>query len=356
MKEVGAETNIVFPKFFSPFKLEGFVKKFAPKTFISFAFNYQSRPDFTRSIANGSFSYRWNSSPFVSHSFWPVELSYVRIYKEYSDRLWLDSIKNTPLGYSFIDHVVNVARYSFELNNQTIGKSRNFIFTRVNLESAGNLLHFANKKINPQNPEYIYTLFNVPYFQYFLGDVDMRYYNVIDKQNRFVYRLFIGAGYPYGNSTNLPYEKKYFSGGPNSIRAWNTRDLGPGSSVDTSANSLYYFPNKNGDIKLEANIEYRFKLVWKMEAALFLDAGNIWNMRKDSTKINAEFNWNRFHKEIAVGTGFGVRFDFSFFLLRVDVGIRLRDPSIQEGSRWIPVFNKFGFDDLHWKFGIGYPF
>jgi hypothetical protein len=355
MKEAGIESSISFPKFFSPFRLEGFVRKFAPKTTITASFNYQSRPDFTRSIANGSFSYRWNGTPYITHSVWPMELSYVRVYENLSSQDFLNKIRNTPLGYSFENHVINDARYSFELNNQSIGKSRDFFFARVNVESAGNLLHLAHTTFNPKDTAYTYRLFNVPYFQYLLGDIDLRYYNVIDKQNRLVYRLFIGVGYSFGNFTTLPYEKKYFSGGPNSIRAWNTRDLGPGS--DTTRNMFSYFPNKSGDIKLEANIEYRFKLIWKVEAALFVDAGNVWNIRKDENKPGAEFDWNRFPKEIAIGTGFGARFDFSFFLLRVDVGIKLRDPALPESERWFNDFKGFTLkDDLHWKFGIGYPF
>jgi hypothetical protein len=282
-------------------------------------------------------------------------LNYVRVYPEYSNQEFLDSIKNTPLGYSFENHVINDLRYSFELNNQTIGKSRDFFFARFNAESAGNIVHLVQTTVNPKDSDYTYQLFNVPYFQYLMGDVDLRYYNVIDKQNRMVYRLFIGVGYPFGNFSALPYEKRYFAGGPNSIRAWNTRDLGPGS--DTTRNMFSFFPNKSGDIKIEGNIEYRFKLIWKMEAALFLDAGNVWNIRKDPDKPGAEFNWGRFHKEIAVGTGFGARFDFSFFLLRIDVGIKLRDPALPEADRWFNDFKGFRLrDDLHWKFGIGYPF
>jgi outer membrane protein assembly factor BamA len=355
MKEIGVDANIVFPKFFIPFAMEDFVKKYAPKTTLSGSFNYQSRPDYTRSIANGSFSYKWNTGKYITHSFWPLELNYINIYTDLSDKKFLDSIAKTRLAYSFEDHVINDLRYSFELNNQTIGKSRNFVFARLNIESAAFLMNNFNRWFNQPETNGSHTLLNVPYFQYLLGDIDFRYYNVIDKQNRIVYRLFIGLGYPYGNSSSLPYEKKYFSGGPNSLRAWNTRDIGPGSFVEPK-DSLFFFPNKNGDIKLEANIEYRFKLIWKIEAAMFADVGNIWNMRYDSTKINAEFNFNRFHKEIAVAGGVGLRFDFSFFLLRIDVGIRFRDPSFPDGKRWIPVFNNFGFDDLHWKFGIGYPF
>jgi len=353
MKEIGAEASIIFPKFFIPLRLEGFVKKYAPKTSILVAFNYQSRPDFTRSIANSSFSYRWSGNSIITHSVVPLELSYINLYEGLSRSTFLDLIRNTPLAYSFEDHLVNAARYTFELNNQVIGKSRNFVFTRFNFESAAFFVNLANNGFGKQDDSVVYKLFNVPYFQYLQSDVDFRYYNVIDRQNRFVYRLFAGMGYPYGNSTALPYEKRYFAGGPNSIRAWNTRDLGPGSYRDTST---LFFPNQNGDIKLEANVEYRFKLVWKIEAALFVDAGNVWDYNKDPKKPGGEFRWNRFYKEIAVGTGFGARIDFSFFLLRVDVGIRLRDPAIEGDKKWIPVFRDFGLDDLHLKFGIGYPF
>jgi outer membrane translocation and assembly module TamA len=351
LKEIGAESSIVFPKFFSPFRLESFVKKYSPKTSISVSFNYQSRPDFTRSIANSSFSYRWNGSTYLTHTIWPLELNYIQIYDSLSSAEFLDSIKNTRLGYSFEDHVVNVVRYGFELNNQAIGKSRNFIFMRFNIESAGNLVYLSDTLFN-------YELFKVPYFQYLRGDVDFRYYNVIDKQNRFVYRFFAGLGYPYGNSKNLPYEKQFFSGGPNSIRAWQTYDLGPGSFVenDSTLNSVFYYPHKIGDIKLEANLEYRFKVFWKMEGAFFIDMGNIWAIRKDVDKPGAEFDWKRFYKEIAVGSGLGARFDFSFLLLRLDFGIKLRDPAQKENSRWIPFYKDFSLRDLHWNFGIGYPF
>lgn len=359
MKEIGAESNIVFPRFFSPFRLERFVQKYSPKTSISISFNYQSRPDYTRSIANGSFSYRWNGSQYLTHTIWPLELNYVQIYEKNSSSEFLDSIKNTPLGYSFEDHLVNVIRYGFELNNQAIGKSKDFIFTRFNIESAGNIVNLVNSQLSPNDNAAPYMLFKVPYFQYLRGDIDLRYYNVVNKNNSIVYRLFIGVGYPFGNSKTMPFEKKYFAGGPNSIRAWSTRDLGPGSYVekDTSRNSVFYFPNKSGDIKLEANLEYRFKVIWKMEGAVFLDAGNIWEMNADTLKPNAEFNWKRFHKEIAVGSGIGFRFDFSFFLLRLDFGIKLRDPALMpENKRWIPVLKDFSMKDLHLRFGIGYPF
>jgi outer membrane protein assembly factor BamA len=357
MKEIGVETGIIFPKFFSPLRLSGFVRKYSPKTSIAGSFNYQSRPDYTRSIANGSFSYKWYGNPFITHTIWPLEVNYVQIYEARSSQEFIDSIMLTPLGYSFEDHLVNVIRYGFELNNQSIRHSRDFVFLRFSVESAGNLVNALNKAFNGEMVNGHYQLFNVPFFQYIRGDFDIRYYNIIDQQNKFAYRLYIGLGNPYGNSSTLPFEKKFFSGGPNSIRAWSSRDLGPGSYVDTTTGSKpFYYPNKSGDIKLEGNIEYRFKVIWKMEAGIFLDAGNIWGIKTDPDKPGAEFEWNRFYKEVAVGTGLGARFDFSFFLLRVDFGLKVRDPSLPPQERWLPVFRDFALNHFHMNFGIGYPF
>lgn len=357
MRELGIEARILFPKLFAPIRPGGFIWRYAPKTMFSTSFNYQSRPDYTRSIANGSFSYHWNTSQYISHTFWPAELNYVNIYEGVSSQEFLDSIRNTPLGFSFEDHLVNVLRYGIELNNQHIGKSRDFFYVRFSGESAGNLLNvvtsaFATGDVEGEPGK----LLGVPFFQYLRGDIDLRYYNIIDRQNRFVYRFYLGVGYPYGNSRTLPYEKKFFSGGPNSLRAWSTRDVGPGSHADTTGSVSLGYLKKNGDIKIEANIEYRFKVVWKMEAALFVDAGNVWSVRLDEERPNALFAWDRFYREIAVGTGLGARFDFSFFLLRFDFGLKLREPSFPSHERWLPLFRDAGIRKFHFNFGIGYPF
>ena len=173
----------------------------------------------------------------------------------------------------------------------------------------------------------------------------------------------MGCAYPYGNSSGLPFEKKYFSGGPNSIRAWRTRELGPGSYLDTSSAVI---PNTMADIKLEVNLEYRFKLFWKLEGALFLDAGNIWAINPKDDRPNSLFDFNSFHKDLAIGTGFGARFDFSFFIIRLDFGLKLRDPSFSE-KKWLLDNELLKSDEYkdrvnkdykvwNFQFGIGYPF
>jgi outer membrane protein assembly factor BamA len=145
----------------------------------------------------------------------------------------------------------------------------------------------------------------------------------------------------------------YFSGGANGIRAWNVRDLGPGSYSGVSGTR---FPNQTGDIKLEANIEYRFKLFWVLEGALFIDAGNVWNIYSDDFE-GGLFRFSKFYNEFAIGSGIGTRFDFSFFLFRLDLGIKLRDPAMLEGDRWMSGFNDLTWnDDFTINIGIGYPF
>ncbi len=368
MKEIGGDVRLSFPKFLAPLKMEKFVRRFYPKTAITIAYNYQSRPDFTRSIANISYSYNWEGNKYFKHSIWPFEVNYVQIYENRSNKNYLDSMRRTWLGFSFEDHMVSDIRYELEFNSQKLGKSRDYIFTRINLESSGNLVYAANRLLKSDTVDGQYQILNTPYFQYYKGDFDFRYYNIIDKLNKVIYRIYVGLGYPFGNSGALPFEKKFFAGGPNSVRAWRGFELGPGSFTEADTNRFFQYPINKGDIKLEGNFEYRFKVIWKLEGAFFVDAGNIWAIRKEDNRPGALFSWDKFYKEIAVGTGLGFRFDFSFLLIRFDFGIKMRDPAIQDGSRWIDFNNKTDYKFLPFnlgdnqksrlviQFGIGYPF
>ncbi|MCD6347618.1 MAG: BamA/TamA family outer membrane protein, partial [Bacteroidales bacterium] len=167
--------------------------------------------------------------------------------------------------------------------------------------------------------------------------------------------FFAGAGYPYGNVDVLPFEKKYFSGGANGIRAWQVRSLGPGSYVQPDDQADLY-PNQLGDVKLETNLEYRFDLFWSLKGAVFLDAGNIWSIVPAEDQPGSNFEFSRFYKEIAVGTGAGIRLDLSFFVIRLDLGIKLKDPGIIGGPSWIPFTRPYSKTDFVLNFAIGYPF
>jgi outer membrane protein assembly factor BamA len=198
-----------------------------------------------------------------------------------------------------------------------------------------------------------YHFLGQPFAQYLRSDIDIRYSVVINDVSSIVYRGFVGAGIPYGNSRAIPFEKQYFGGGANGIRAWQVRTLGPGSyAPDRSA-----FLNQTADIKVELNAEYRFKLFWILESALFLEGGNIWSYSLDPAYPGSQFRFNKFLGDLAVGTGTGLRFNLNFIMIRADMGMKLRDPSIHEGNKWIFLNRSYNFkDDLALVFAIGYPF
>ncbi|MGC9470791.1 MAG: BamA/TamA family outer membrane protein [Bacteroidales bacterium] len=351
--ELGAEANLQLPVYLLPFlNKESFVKKYDPKTRITTAYNFQRRPDYTRTIANASFGYHWDGNRFNSHTVNPFELYAVRIFN--ISPYFMDRIRGTYLEYSYKNVMIPEFTYNFVFNNQNIKRKTDFIFFRFNAGMAGNLLTGFHKLVDTPKPNGAYRLFGMEYAQYVKSDFDLSFHQVLNESNEFVYRLFGGIGYPYGNSRALPFEKKYFSGGANSLRAWHVRSLGPGSYYD-EANLRY--PNLTGDIKMEANVEYRFKLFWVMEGALFLDAGNVWDISARDERTGAEFKWNRFYREIAMGTGLGFRFDFTFVLFRLDLGMKVRDPREPEHLRWVIGTERWTLkDDFTLQIGIGYPF
>ena len=182
--------------------------------------------------------------------------------------------------------------------------------------------------------------------------MEFRFGKMLDRYNSLVGRAFLGLGVPYGNLDVLPFEKKYFTGGANGIRAWQVRSLGPGT-YKASPNE---YPNQSSDLKIEANIEYRFRLMWLMEGAFFLDGGNIWAVSRKDNRAGATFHFDQFYRQIALGSGFGLRFDFSYFIFRLDLGMKMRDPSRVSGQRWIPGNHRLSSDHFNLSFAIGYPF
>jgi len=351
MLEFGVEGKLKFPKFLLPFKSEQFIRKYNPKTNLSLSYNYQKRPSYTRTMANASFGYAWRSSSFISHMVYPIEGSLILTpYKSPDFELWL---KDKYLYYSYQPHFILDMRYGLTFSNQNIKKNQDFAFARFNIESAGNMLYGINRYLLNNDPDSSFEILGVAYAQYIKGDIDLRYYDYLEEGISFVSRAFVGVGMPYLNSSAMPFEKQYFSGGANSIRAWQVKSLGPGSYKDTDT---VRYPNQTGDVKIEFNFEYRFKLFWKLEGAVFLDVGNIWSLSAEDNREGALFEWNRFYKELAVGTGFGARFDFSYFILRLDLGVPLRDPSFPLGERWLPGNSGLSWSDVTVNIGIGYPF
>lgn len=363
--ELGAEASLGLPKFLLPFlEAERFVKKYNPKTTFTLAYNYQRRPVYIRTIANASIGYNWRSPEFSTHIIRPFDINAIKIQD--IDSAYNESIQDTYLEYSYQDVFISGINYSYIFNNQNLNRKQDFIFFRFNAEASGNLVYAANKIFDTEKPaENGYELFGLEYAQFFKSDFDIRYNQVLNEGSDLIYRISVGAAYPYGNSTSIPFTRQFFTGGANGIRAWHVRSLGPGSLGDT----LKYY-NQTADVKIEANLEYRFKLFWVLGGALFLDVGNIWTIKRDENSVikygydPAYFKWNKFYKDLAVGTGLGLRFDFSFFVFRLDVGMKLRDPrDIYENdvmlntSKWIPWDRNLSLrDDFTLHIAIGYPF
>jgi len=351
-QEYGVETSLRLPKFLLPFlEKERFIKKFNPTTTLLAAYNYQNLPFYTRTMANMTFGYNWKAGNYKEHIINPLQFNIVKL--PYIDPAFEAEIESSSyLAYSYKDVLILGGNYSYIYNNQKIKKSRDYWFLRINAEAAGNLLSIAKKLTGAEKIDGSYNVLGQPFAQYVRTDFDLRYNYILNDVSSIVYRGFLGIGIPYGNSKAMPFEKQYFGGGANGIRAWQVRTLGPGSYTPNDTTFL----NQTADIKLEANAEYRFKLFWILEGALFLDAGNIWTYYNDSARPGSQFSFNRFYKDIAVGTGAGFRFDFKFVIGRIDLGMKLRDPILTDGSKWILMSRPYNRNDFTMVLAIGYPF
>ncbi|MDR1667844.1 MAG: outer membrane protein assembly factor [Bacteroidales bacterium] len=363
--EYEAEASIHLPKFLFSFRSAGFTRRYNPKTAFSLLYNYQRRPQYTRSIFNTSIGYSWKGSNIISHSVRPIDINFVQLKNV--NELYNTYLEKYPyLKNSYQTHMVVSSNYSFIRDIQKIKKD-DFLFIRTNFETAGLLINTFFQLKNKGKPSTAPNkILNNTYAQFVKGDVDLRYYHTINSNNRIVSRLFAGAGLPYGNSkktaddgttlASMPFEKKYYSGGTLSMRGWRMRSLGPGSYRDSVTVSAY--PNNTGDIKLEANLEYRFKLVSVVEGALFVEAGNVWDMHRDDKRPGADFTFKRFYREIALDAGIGFRLDFTYFILSIDTGMKLIDPAGNRGwaLKKLPGEDKLPRHILNLSFGIGYPF
>ena len=350
---LGAEVGIDFPEFLLPFvRSEQFVKNYHPQTSLSAQYNYQERPDYTRTLANLSFGYHWENRRDLTHYINPIELNILQL--PFLSENFKRNLGDIYLRSSYDDHFLSVTSYSMIYNNQNVKRTNDFQFLRLNAELGGNLLTGLNKILGTQKVGDHYEIFGIRYGQFVKTDLEFRHYEIFSEQNRFVYRVFLGAGFPYGNSSALPFVKQYFSGGANSLRAWNVRALGPGSY--TPNEDFRGYPNLTADFKFEANWEYRFDMFWMLEGAFFADAGNIWSLNRGDERKGALLKPDEFLNEIAVGTGFGLRFDLSFSVLRLDLGVKLRDPAFEKGNRWLPGNRQIRRETISWNIAIGYPF
>lgn len=355
-KEFGGQVGLKFPKFMMPFVSYDFKKRIRANTEFTGLYNYQERPrEFTSINIGTGMKYSWNDARF-RHNFELFDLSYI-YFKNISDEFrneFLDPNRPIFNPYNYEDHFIMRIGYVGSYNTFNVSRPlKNYLSMRYSLETAGNLIHALSNIFNaPKGDDGSFRPLNIRYAQYVKAEYDVSYQQVMDENNRFVYHLGFGLAIPYGNADVIPYERRFFSGGANSVRGWSESKLGPGLYYnDTFGNRRDY--NQTGDIKLNLNMEYRGKMFWLLEGALFLDAGNVWTIKEYETQPGGKFEFKNFLNEIAISYGAGLRFDFSFLIARLDMGVRLYNPALPRQQQWRVKLNK---NDFAFHLAIGYPF
>lgn len=351
--EFGAEASVTIPKFLFPFLKSDLRRSVNASTAVGVSFDMQSRPEYQRRIATTSYTYKWRKRQKSRYSFDLLNLSYVYL-PWVSDAFKEDFLNNNSyLRYSYENHFILSSGLNYSYNSSlTGGHNRNAHTFRVGFESAGNFLWSMSKLFHTAKNDDKYTLFKLRYEQYVRANFDFAKQLYIDERNSLAFHIGMGVAVPYGNSLMVPFEKRFFSGGANSVRGWSIRRLGPGSFKGETDRIDYV--NQSGDIRLDLSAEYRSKLFWKFQLAAFVDAGNVWTIHKYESQPGGDFRWDRFYKEIAASYGLGLRLDFDFFLIRFDFGMKAYNP--QQGEKSWPLIAPNITRDMALHFAIGYPF
>ncbi|HAG16004.1 MAG TPA: hypothetical protein DCG69_05700 [Bacteroidales bacterium] len=349
--EYGLYLGLQTPNFLSPAKKVRFPKYLAPRSIFQLSYNFQVRPSYKRHLGNAAFGYEWNFGQFGLQRLFPIDLSVIKIFPSPEFQANLDTLTNTRYKDQYTDHFIAALKYNLTYNTQRSNKWVDFTYMLFRFEVAGNLASLVNDLSGYKpNAEGYYTLFGIRYAQYVRGEFDYRRFYALSNKQGIIYRAILGLGVPYGNSSALPFEKGFYGGGANGMRGWAYRTLGPGGYSETNLNEF----DKMGDIKLEASFEYRFPIIWYLNGALFADVGNVWLLKQNELFPDGHFKWDTFAKQLGIDTGLGFRFDFDFFIVRLDAALIVRDPAKIAGERF--VLGQTKFSNIFWNFGIGYPF
>ena len=351
-EEYNIESSLLFPRFIAPFLSYDFRRRINATSEVVLMYNLQNRPEYYRRVLSAAWKYKWNDSDHHdSYQIDLLDLNYVFMpwisnrFRE--DYLEDNTNRNAILRYNYED--LFIMKFGFRYNYNNGNKA-----IKANIETAGNLLGLLSNVAEFKKNELGQNkLFNIAYAQYVKGDVDYTKYFNIDSRNTIVFHAGLGIAYPYGNSTILPFEKRYFSGGANSVRGWSVRSLGPGRYKGTDGN--IDFINQTGDMKIDVNLEYRTRLMGKLDGAIFVDAGNIWTLRYYDEQPGGQFDISTFYEELAVGYGVGLRLNFDFFTLRFDMGMKAVDPAYT-GRKHYPILNHNFNRDFAFHFAVGMPF
>jgi len=389
--EVGGDISMELPRFFVPFKPDRIIsKEKSPKTIFSIGTSLQKNIGLDKQKFTGIIDYTWESDIRKKHSLQLFNAqfiqnlnvsSYFDIYKsEFNDiqeiatTYFNETLENTSVidfidtnitssfeasnpvefktaqnvknRYNIIteDVLVPSIAYTYTYNNSENYKDTNFSFLRARIVSSGNLTTLLATRKDANN---VKTLFKTPIAQYIRTDLEYKKFWNLSLDNVLAFRSFAGVAIPYGNSSTIPFSRSYFIGGPNDLRAWKIYDLGPGSTQSGLEFNV-------GNLKFISSLEYRFKIINSVKGALFVDAGNIWDITNSTvTTSEAKFNGIKSLKDIAIGSGFGIRYDLSFILLRLDLGFKTYEPYQTNGNKW---FSNYNFNKTVYNFGISYPF
>lgn len=364
---VGGETSLIWPRFITPFKVKD-SSAYVPRTKALLSYEFQKRMKlYALNSFRGQFGYLWKDNVRSEHELYVSDINYISpasVTQEYMDQINGnpdEGIAPNPALQKVIDkQLIFGPTYAYTYTNTMRTQKKHTFYYKGTLELAGTLTGLATgADVRGGNEK---TILNVPFSQFAKTEQDFRYYLKLSENSQLANRINIGIGVPYGNSNSLPYVRQFFIGGVNSIRAFRARSIGPGSynyRTDNN-NTTGFLPDESGDLKLELNTEYRATLYRFLKGAAFVDAGNIWLYNKDENRPGAEFS-SKFMKDLAVGTGVGLRFDFSFLILRTDLAFPLRKPWLPDGEKW--VFDDIDFgsrtwrkDNLVFNLAIGYPF
>ncbi len=352
--EFGISTGIKFPKFvFLPVSR---FRKSVPSTEVKASYNYQDRPEYKRNIISYSFGYT-GSYKKLYFQFYPTQLNIVRMFK--IDNAFLENVmKNTIARSAYTDHFDFGAGGTVYYTTSTdVNPKQSYHYFKFQANEAGNVLSLFNPLMHKDNELGEYQIWGTSYSQYIRGEFTAGKTWVFGKNDRqaIATRFLAGAGHAYGNSKTIPFEQQFYSGGASSLRGWQARTVGPGCA---QRDTVFVIPNQTGDMKIEVNAEYRFGLFWKFNGALFFDAGNVWYLRNSglSSFDEGRFNARNFIRGMAADWGLGLRLDLNFILVRLDMGMVVRDPARAPGHRWVGPSGWFRNDGYAVHFGVGYPF
>ena len=356
--EYSGDVGITFPKFKMPFLRDSFKRRIQASTEFMTSFNYQERPEYTRVIAGAGWKYIWSErNNQMRHTFNLIDISYIYLPK--SKINFLDSITNPLLRYSYENHLIMRMGYTFYKTNRRATTpfattfQDNIYTVRASAETAGNLLYGISHLVNQKREEDdSYKVFGTRYSQYIKLDGDFAITHYINQRSSLAFHAGLGVAVPYGNSTVLPFEKRFYSGGANSVRGWGVRTLGPGSYDGKKAQNSFIY--QCGDIRLDLNLEYRCKLFWVLELGAFIDCGNIWTIKEYENQPGGVFKIDKFYEQLALSYGLGLRMDFTYFLVRFDVGMKAHNPA--SGQEHWPLFSPSFKRDAELHFSVGYPF